>query len=84
MELGPQHSWMRLIKRSNTGVSSASEVPQSCGKLIFRKPICCAFAQKLISIDLDQSTKYKLYNYGVQMKKNKNSITHRHKLVLRW
>ena len=30
------HSWMRLVETSNTTeVSGASEVPQSCGKLIF-------------------------------------------------
>ena len=29
------HSWMRLVKISNTEVSGASEGPQSRGKLIF-------------------------------------------------
>ena len=53
MELGSPHSWMRLAKSSNTEVSGASEVSQSCGKLFFSEASCCAFARKLISIDLD-------------------------------
>ena len=59
MELGSPQIWICLVKSSNTEVSGASEVPQSHGKLIFRKLSCCVFAQKLISIDLDRSTKFK-------------------------
>ena len=60
MDLGSPHSRMRLVESSNTEVSGASEVPQSRGKLFFfGKPSCCVFARKLISIDLDQGTKYK-------------------------
>ena len=44
------HSWMRLVESSSTDVSGASEVPQSRGKLILKKPSCCVFAQKIISI----------------------------------
>ena len=44
------HSWMRLVESSNTEVSGASEVPQTCSKLIFRKSSCCVFTQKLISL----------------------------------
>ena len=29
------HSWMRLVKNSNTEILGASEVPQSRGKLFF-------------------------------------------------
>jgi len=54
------HSWMHLVESSNMEVSCASEVPQSRGKLIFRKSSCCVFVQKLISlvkicVDRDQS-----------------------------
>ena len=41
---------MLLVESSNTEVSSASEVPQSHGELIFRKSRCCVFARKLISL----------------------------------
>ena len=44
MVLGSPHSWMRLGESSNTDVSDASEVPQSRGKLLFRKSSCCIFA----------------------------------------
>ena len=44
------HSWMRLVESCHAEVSSTSEVPQSHGKLIFRKSICCVFAQKLFSL----------------------------------
>ena len=59
MVLGSPHSWIRLVKSSNMEVSGASEVPQSRGKLFFRKPSCSVSDQKLISIDLDRNTKSK-------------------------
>ena len=37
--LGSLHSWMRLVKRSNTEVSGASGVTQFCGKLIFQEAV---------------------------------------------
>ena len=56
MELGSPHSWMRLVESSNTDVSGASEVPQSCCKLIFPEAqLLCFFAQKSILINLDRS-----------------------------
>ena len=44
------HSWMRLIEISSMEFSGAAEVPQSRGKLIFKKSSCYVSAQKSISI----------------------------------
>ena len=44
------HSLMRLFESSNTEVWGGSEVPQSRGKLFFRKSSCCVFARKSISL----------------------------------
>ena len=50
--LGSLHSWMRLVKRSNTEVSGASGVTQFCGKLIFQEAQLLFFCSR---IDLDRS-----------------------------
>ena len=60
MVFGSPHSWMRLVESSNTEISDASEVPQSRGKLNFRKSSFRVFAQKLIllvrfRVDRDRS-----------------------------
>ena len=39
MVLSALHSWMRLVKRSNTEVSGASEVPQSRPAAVFYSKI---------------------------------------------
>ena len=36
MDLGPLQIWIRLVEYSSSGVSSASEVSQSHGKLFFK------------------------------------------------
>ena len=50
VELGSPHSWMRLVERSNTEVSGASEVPRSHGKLFFSEAQLLCLCLK---IDLD-------------------------------
>ena len=47
MVLSALHSWMRLVEYSNTGVSGASEVPQSRGKLIFYEVQLLCFCLKI-------------------------------------
>ena len=56
MELGSPHSWMRLVKSSNTEVSGASKVPKSRGKYFFGSSAAVCLLQnhsRLILIDLD-------------------------------
>ena len=53
------HSWMRLVERSNTKVSGASEVLGLAANYFFKESQLLRFSQKLISINLRWSTKYK-------------------------
>ena len=52
MDLGSRHSWICIVKSSNTEVLGASEMPQSRGKLFFQEAQILCFCAK---IDLDQS-----------------------------
>ena len=48
------HIRMCLVKSSNTEVSCASEVPQSCGKLhIFQEVQLLCFCSKIVLVDVD-------------------------------